>query len=223
MMIISVVVYSLETKDNLWLYYMTSWNYMLGVTYFIFAFVKQVNYERAFRVSYNRMHSVENGFDQNENKHLLQPPNTNSMTKSDKIYWLLFSTSFNLMMVVVIIYWSLLFDSDKSTVNKFFLFESIDRHAIIFILFMIEYFFNTIPVRILHLVYPAAVGFIYFAFNYAFYRSTDKLIYPIFDWKKSPNKALECFGGVCLLAVVLQFICFGIDTLKHYLGKRSKS
>ena len=203
---------------------MTSWNYVLGVAYFICAFAKQILYRQSD--GDNIIHRLEQNADVNENQPL-RPKTTSEkvthpLTTSDKVYWLLFSTCLNLMLIVVIIYWSILHNAEYSNTNKFFLFETIDRHGIIFVLFVIEYFFNTIPVRILHIVYPAFIGSVSVAFNYAYYRFTGKLIYPIFNWKKSPATALESFGAVCLLAIVLQFICFGIDMLKRKLGKRPR-
>ena len=242
MMLISMITKIENTKDSRWFHYMTSWNYMLAAFYFTYALIKHVLYKKkkgnvensppSNQNHHDRDAEMANRNDKNESdSHRNQSPlalhgsdsdndtELETTTKSDKFLYFLFSISYTMCFMVIVIYWMVLFKPSEypdKTSFKFFL--AVDRHAIIFILLFIQYVPNKIPIRILHSVYVVILALLFFVHTYFYYLATDKLVYSIFDWANSPGKAIGFAFGLTLACFVLQFIIFLLDLLKHRIA-----
>lgn len=140
----------------------------------------------------------------------------------DELHWFLQTTSLLMSSVVVVVYWTLLFKPDELGERPFWWFQSIDRHLIIYVLLLIQYVLSKTPIRLLHAVYALGVAALFFIHTYFYYVATGKLVYHIFDWAKSPGKAIVYFLVLGVMAMVLHLVWFGIDALKHHLGQKSK-
>jgi len=233
MMIASIVITTMEVHHSGWFHFMTSWNYMVNVTYFIIAFVKHLQYQSDADEGYEVIRDEAVGLMAgDESKHevfmekgvVLSDPLVldtipSKMSMSDKVYWFFHSLAFLMSSVVVVVYWPILFDP-SSFETDFHWFQTIDRHGIVYLLFIFQYIFNKIPIRIFHCVYAIAVALIFFIHTYIYYLATSRLVYSIFDWGNAPLKAFYYFLGIVGLAIILQFILYGIDRFKHWLGNR---
>lgn len=143
---------------------------------------------------------------------------SSTLSISDKILYFLFSISFTMCFMVVLIYWFVLYEPENFEIPSFHFFLSVDRHAIIFILIVIQYLLCKIPIRFLHAVYVLAIALIFFIHTYFYYLATGRLVYAIFDWGKAPGKAVGYAFGLSLVCFVLQFIIFLVDLLKRKIA-----
>ena len=221
-----------DSRDSTWFHYMTSWNYMLAVFYFVYVLIKfGLNRRRGKRNSSNHhdaeMANRNDEASKNQSQLALDGPDSSgngastntAATKSDKFMYFLFSISYTMCFMVVIIYWILLFDpKEYKEKSHFEFFMTVDRHGIIFVLIFIQYLLNKIPVRILHAIYVVIIAFLFFVHTYFYYLATDKLVYTIFDWNEAPGKAIGYAFGMSLACFILQFIIFFIDLLKHKIA-----
>ena len=218
-MFISMIRKIEETHNSRWFHYMTSWNYMLAVFYFVYTLVKLVLYKGNIS---NQDDDVEMANRKNEESPLVadgEDSEAAPLTTSDKVYYLLFSISYTMCFMVVLIFWFLLYKSGEfGEIPSFRFFLAVDRHGIIFALILFQYVLNKIPVRILHATFVVAIALLFFVHTYFYYLATDKLVYTIFDWNKAPGKAIGYAFGLSLACYVLQFILFLVDLLKHKIA-----
>ena len=250
-MFVSMIYTIIGERSTRWFHFMTSWNYIIAVVYFIVSFIQNVRYkvqDDESSVSYRAAGNNEGDHQDNgEKTQLISRDPINSYggntggiertrgddgdsidrfntepTLIDELHWFLQITSLLMCSVVVVVYWTLLFKPSSLGNNWFWWFQSIDRHLIIYLLLLIQYVLNKSPIRLLHGVYALAVAAIFFVHTYFYYVATGKLVYHIFDWGKSPGKAIVYFLVLGVLAIVLDLMWFGIDTLKHHLGQKSK-
>ena len=141
------------------------------------------------------------------------------LTTSDKVYYFLFSISYTMCLMVVLIFWFLLYKSGEfGEIPSFRFFLAVDRHGIIFALVLFQYVLNKISVRFLHATFVVAIALFFFVHTYFYYLATDKLVFTIFDWNKAPGKAIGYAFGLSLACYVLQFILFLVDLLKHKIA-----
>ena len=207
-----------ETHNSRWFHYMTSWNYMLAVFYFVYTLVKLVLYKGNIS---DQDDDVEMANRQNGNPSVADGEDSKAapLTTSDKVYYFLFSISYTMCFMVVVIFWFMLYkpgEFGETTSFKFFL--TVDRHGIIFALILFQYVLNKISVRFLHATFVLAIALLFFVHTYFYYLATDKLVYTIFDWNKAPGKAIGYAFGLALACYVLQFVLFLIDLLKHKIA-----
>ena len=134
-------------------------------------------------------------------------------TKSDKFLYFLFSISYTMCFMVVVIYWLMLFEpseyDDKISSNSSWLL--IDMAS-----FSFCYLSNTFLTRFRSVFYShLCCHFRSFVFvhTYFYYLATNKLVYSIFDWKNAPGKAVGYAFGLSLVCLILQFILFLLDLL----------
>ena len=138
------------------------------------------------------------------------------LTISDKILYFLFSISFTMCFMVVLIFWFVLYKpGDYGEIPSVGFYLTVDRHGIIFLLIVIQYLLGKIPIRYLHVIYVVAIAMIFFVHTYFYYLATGKLVYAIFDWRNAPGKAVGYAFGSALVCFVLQLIVFFVDLLKR--------
>ena len=246
LMITSLVKTSFEYESAEWLKYLTTWNYMLCVSYFITAFVlnaknyskkkrkkvrsKQLNLKLSSKNTTNaEQPSPSSADDQqpgsssapdvyNITSKRRQTPRLESLTCSDKLYWMLFSIVHPISLIIIIIYWGFLNNGFPG--NTLTVYIDIDQHAIAYGLLLFEYAFTDIPIRILHFIYPFCFALLYLMFNMVYCTITGDIIYPMLDWKEDRKKAGVFVAVSVVVTSFLHVMIFLLDVCKRKLARR---
>ena len=112
-----------------------------------------------------------------------------------KIYWMLSSSVLTLAFLTVLVYWTLLFDSNQSS-HALQWYLRCDRHGLAFLLVLIDHMTSRTPIRLLHFIYPSLMMLLYGACNGIYCYATKKIVYSKMDFLEQP-----------LIAVGLVLLC----------------
>ena len=107
-----------------------------------------------------------------------------------KIHWVLYTMSILLSILIVIIFWSILYNPDRDF--DYFGFVNVATHMLSGIFAVVDIFITNVPTRILHVIYPFAFGAVYVVFS-AIYDAAggtnhygSSYIYRILDYDGNP-------------------------------------
>lgn len=154
---------------------------------------------------------------------------TNSISWYQMANWLLFTTGVEIALGITLLFWSLLYHpgSDFNYVTN----SNLVLHLVNGITALLETWLTSIPVRLLHVIYPMTFGAGYIVFTGIYFvaNGTDPRgnhsIYPVLDYKNNAGYAV----GVDLIAIfvlapllhLLFFIQYLIrSTLASWLKRR---
>ena len=131
-----------------------------------------------------------------------------------KILWVLFTIVYDVNVVVVTLYWSVLNNGRPVT------FYRINPHGVIFILLLVDFTFHLIPVRILHVVYTCGFAAAFLVFSVVHDLVTGVPVYPILDYKQKAAMAAVFAALSCLLLVFSHFVLYYLNCLKAKVRNR---
>lgn len=121
-------------------------------------------------------------------------------------------------LAVTILYWVLLFDGSTS-------FFDVNKHAVNFLLVVVDCFFSTFPVRVLHMWVSMTYAFIYLFWTVINYWANvgdedgDRYVYSVLDWS-DPSSALALSAEVVfILLPILQCVMHLVHALGNCLRK----
>jgi len=222
-MMVTDFIIRIEKDGNLrWFVFFTSWNYMACVVYFItitiqnglYVFKKDnVETQQSRSIS---MDSVKKSYSSTDNIiDEFSPKNDVQLTGADKFVWFMFNVTLPVCTSVVAAFWGVIYGPSISL--SYF---TIDRHAIILFLILLDFSFQSIPVRVLHFIYPMTFLVLYMIFSVIYSYATDDVIYDPPNWRKDPKKAAILFSVIILASGVIHFAFYGIDRLKKLIGQR---
>ncbi len=143
-----------------------------------------------------------------------EDPSLSALTVPYKIQWSLFLIGGEYAVAISILYWILFYDPDSE--QNLYSLDSLNLHMINGIVAFMDLCLSGIPVRLYHVVYPIAFGFIYVLFTAVYYelggRDPDgnQFIYPFLDYDSNPMAAVG-------LAVVCAVIFVGSIHLIFFL------
>ena len=135
-----------------------------------------------------------------------------------KIQWFLFNITANINFIVTIIYWSVLYRSSRGLT-----FEDFNFHATPCILTTLDLCVTALPVRLLHVVYPAGFGIAYVTMTLIFWAAggtPNRPIYPFLDYENKPGVAAGLICGIGALIVVLHGGLWIVYKLRIKAGER---
>uniref|UniRef100_A0A7M5VFB5 Uncharacterized protein n=1 Tax=Clytia hemisphaerica TaxID=252671 RepID=A0A7M5VFB5_9CNID len=115
-----------------------------------------------------------------------------------KIYWMLSSSVLTLAFLTVLVYWTLLFDSNQSS-HALQWYLRCDRHGLAFLLVLVDHMISRTPIRLLHFIYPSILMLLYGACNGVYCYATKRVVYSKMDFLEQP---LIAVGLVLLCALV---------------------
>ena len=217
-MIVSIVEHSLGK----WIYLLTSLNYVIGTTYFLFAaFVVSWNLANPRRSQYGG--SAVQRRQQRMSTVALKEEEPTTTTKPFKVvcqvHWFFHNLSLNLCTFVFVCFWVIIAPNRKGgyppTLHTFLVF---DRHGINLVLLIFDFLLIRIPTRILHCVYPSVFLGLYFLYNYIYWSKTGSLIYGrTLDYGvRGGFVAGLAVGGMFGAIPLMQFMWF----CAHYIKQR---
>lgn len=144
------------------------------------------------------------------------------MTVAHKTQWILFNVAANSAVIVTLGYWCLLFPfmAGADAVRGLWGFLNITVHLLNAIMMLIEIGVSSLPVRLLHDIYPAIYGIIYVLMTLVLWLITKGFIYYFLDFNQ-PGFAVGF--SVLLLFVVqplIQLLYFGLFRLRCKLERK---
>ncbi|KAI8119300.1 Protein rolling stone, partial [Lucilia cuprina] len=193
-----------DENPNFWLYfiYMTNWGIMLCMITNVYA---------AILVTIWHFHP----------EYADKLLNLESLKSPFRIYWAIHITTLVVSIVITIIYWSILYDANESTLSA----TNILTHAFNSICMFIDLLIVAHPLRLLHMFLPVSFGLFYAFFSVIYQlcgghnRKGKPYIYHVIDWNKPVNSTLTVVG-VILLCCCVYMALFTIYKLRTLLYRR---
>ena len=141
-----------------------------------------------------------------------------NMSWYHKGLWVIFNIAANVAIVITLLYWTLIFGGKINGLD-------ISTHLINSVLILIDLMLSAAPVRILHVVYPWILGFLYAMLTVIFWavKGTNALdepyIYSDIDYNNTPAVSSGIIVGSVLVGQPLvQAILFGLYKLRGFLS-----
>ena len=212
---------------------LTNWSIILSTIYYLLITVSSgYDWIRQHRQSNEiEIRRVVHHFDESAatNNRVILGSNNNSTSTSSivaiveddihyvsnrtKIVWILYESSFAISILATVLYWGFVSRHlDHRNRSKAFL--TISFHLVNFLLLLIDFNFHTIPVRLLHCIYPMIFAILYMVFSFVFTRTTGCLIYKGLDWKRDPTVGVLYVLLIIALVLVGQLLSYGLYRLK---------
>ncbi|XP_063710107.1 protein rolling stone-like [Culicoides brevitarsis] len=145
---------------------------------------------------------------------------TENMPLILRIIWVMHNVSLTLSVVITLVYWTLLYDSDKDQLDA----KNILTHICNSIVMFIDLMIIAHPIYLMHVLYPILLGIFYAIFS-VIYQFAGGLnldekpyIYGILDWTK-PQKAFLIFFGVICLATFIHCCLWAVCQLRIKIFK----
>jgi hypothetical protein len=164
------------------------------------------------------------------NDYLIEKPKgccgyeNNSISWYQMIHWLLFTLATDLAVGVMILYWSLLYDSSVPITGT-----NANTHLINGLVALIEIWASGVPVNLVHVLYTMVFGVIYSIFTGVYFVISDNLIYEtVLDYNNGIGLAVGAIFGVVFVLMPLVHILFYLQNLAkfwilHFVFRKVKS
>jgi len=130
------------------------------------------------------------------------------------LQWLLHSVILNLNILVSILYFLLIYNPQTDRLGL----TNISRHVLNTIFILIEFSFNSMPVKFIHVIWGLVLAFLYAMFTLIFWVVTpppENYIYRVIDWNK-PGKTASLIAMLCIAAIGLKALLVAIGKWKIY-------
>ncbi|KAJ8918719.1 hypothetical protein NQ315_015039 [Exocentrus adspersus] len=192
-----------ESNGGIWPIFLTNWGYTVCTAQALMAFGMLAIYVLAPRFP---------NFPNLREK---------TMKAAYPVYWVLYTIGTPLAFGITFMYWVVIYDARKMTFDAMNYFV----HGNNSIMMMLDLWMVAHPIRILHFVYPAVLGFAYTIFSIIYFveggiaKDGSKCIYRILDWDKPLSTALTCVG-VTVFLVFLHCMAFLVYKLRITLYER---
>ncbi|XP_030377658.1 protein rolling stone [Scaptodrosophila lebanonensis] len=204
---VHIICMIVQFCDGKFFIYMTNWGFgMCTITQIIAA------------IQVTRWH-----FDLQNIRSLVQESGAKArMTRSLKLYWLIYNMSLSLALIISTVYW--IFLHGKMNKPARFPVISVLTHGLNSVLMIIDFLIIAFPLRLLHVVYCMSTAIFFFVFTviYHFSGGTDEFgnhyVYPILDWTK-PVGCIITFAGIFMLYIIFWLLLFGVYKLKRVFNR----
>ena len=216
--------------------FLTNWTYLILNLYFLQAttltfcalYCEYKNHKGASSSTNETQALVEKGSgDDNANQNEKTTEETHeedALQLTQKIFWLFYIISANAGLLITAGYWTVLFEDEPIDVNN------ITKHALNSMFMLVDTFLSSIPVRLLHSVYPLLYIIVYLAFTVIYWQlggtniQGQPYIYSLLDYNNF-QASTGCIIGFFLLLVqpVLQLMLFGLVKLRDCVRPTHKA
>ncbi|KAL7739157.1 hypothetical protein ACLKA6_010380 [Drosophila palustris] len=137
-----------------------------------------------------------------------------------RIYWSMHIITLVLSIVITIIYWSILYDANESSLDA----TNVLTHGFNSICMFIDLWIVAHPLRLLHVFLPVLFGIVYAIFSYIYQmcgginKKGKPYIYHVIDWSQ-PRNAFITVLGVLLLSCCIYALLFVFFKLRLFLSR----
>ncbi|KAH8410023.1 hypothetical protein KR009_004262, partial [Drosophila setifemur] len=141
-----------------------------------------------------------------------------------RVYWGMHIITLVLSMVVTIIYWSILYDANESTLDA----TNVLTHGFNSICMFIDLWIVAHPLRLLHIFLPVLFGVMFAVFSYIYQlcgginKKGKPYIYHVIDWRK-PQSTFITVLGVLILSCCVYILLFAFFKLRLFLHRRCRN
>ena len=202
-----------------YLIYLTYWAFLIWNLYLIVAVISTTVQFLQIHFWSCKPHEAPNNL---IDTRLISASNGHSGTSwLNKVHWVFFTLGTELAVGVSILFWIFFYDPERVE----FLFSPIILHVhmINSISALADLWIVSIPVRLLHVVYPISFGLIYAAFTGLYYAfngtdaSGNHYIYPILDYDSDPGMAARLIGCILGYLTVIHFLFFLLYMARNWV------
>uniref|UniRef100_A0A336MHR5 CSON001918 protein n=1 Tax=Culicoides sonorensis TaxID=179676 RepID=A0A336MHR5_CULSO len=144
-----------------------------------------------------------------------------------RIIWIMHNVSLTFSVVITLVYWTLLYDSDKDQLDA----KNILTHVCNSIVMFIDLMIIAHPIYLIHVLYTLLLGIIYAIFSVIYQFSgglnldEKPYIYGILDWNNAKKSIIVVFGIILLATMIhciLWIICHTRITVWKLCNQKNK-
>ena len=131
--------------------------------------------------------------------------------------WLLYSIATNLSILVSIMYFLIIYNPEKDHLGL----TNISRHVLNSVFILFDFTFNSLPVKLVHIVWPLIFAVAYIIHTMVFWYAVsppENYIYPVVDWDK-PTTTIKLLLFLVLASLLIQSLLIGAFRTKCYFFK----
>lgn len=132
------------------------------------------------------------------------------------VQWLLHAVILNLSILISIMYFSLIYDP---TVDRLGL-TNIGRHVLNSVFILVEFSFNSIPVKLVHLVWGVVFSLLYAVYTVIFWYTVgppENYIYKVINWDK-PFPTIKLIFLLIFAAFFIKLVLLMLSKLKFHVS-----
>lgn len=146
-----------------------------------------------------------------------------------KTLWVLYSIAANIGILITVLYWSLLAGNTNYAGAELAL--DISTHVLNTLFVVVDLMLSSMPIRVLHMIYPMLFSFVYMIFSVIFWAAEGtnpinhkRYIYAVLDYSKNPGFAVGlCIGLIFVAVPLVQLLIYGLYRLRVFAAKKFKS
>lgn len=213
------IIYSISTISNVgkWFTFLTNWGGIIVSIYFLLGLF--VGFYEG-RKSHNDcdQHQIELSTPHGDVT-FRELSSVSILPLNIKIFWLFAYFSYVLNGLIVLLYWGFVHkERFLGTLERRFL--VINFHGITYILVMIDFFLNDIPIRVFHVVYVIGLSLTYAIFSAIYTSISGRWIYPVLKWDTEPGKATVFCLIALVILIIFHMVVYCFFRLKNKYRKR---
>ena len=209
-MIFSLLFSIIYYKSSDWLVFLTNWNIVIVLIYFIWVTTISSLYalKKIPLIQNSTIPETNPTFDI-ERHHQV----TECLPLHLKLFWFWFNLTYLVSSLVFIMYWGFV-TSAKDFSTSLLAFSTINDHGISFGLLIIDLTFHRIPLKFYHFLYTWVVAGFYITVTVIYNFVTNQPVYSVLNWKQNPVSAAITTIIALLLVVIVQILMLLIYFLK---------
>lgn len=215
-----------ESDGPKYLIFLTNWSF---ITYCLHVIVAAISSTTKYVFAHFLFSTEEEPFSRANDYSLERPQGccgykSNDVSWYQMIHWLLFTLATDLAVGVMILYWTLLYETGRPIdgINA-------NTHLVNGLIALVEIWVSGVPVNFLHFIYPAIFGIVYAIFSGVYFGISGDIIYPVIDYENKPGSAVGTVLGVLFVFLPLVHVLFYLQhiakfwILYYIFGRKERS
>lgn len=211
-----LIASGVRTSDPIYFVFLTNWAFITLNLYLVIAAISTTTKY----LSVHFLWPVDEDSLSRRNDFVIEKPQGccgyehNSITWYQMIHWLLFTLATDLAVGVMLLYWTLLYDSETSTVDG----ANANTHLVNGLIALVEIWVSGVPVNFVHFLYTIIFGVIYSIFTGIYYVISDNVIYEnVLDYDSAVGRAVGAiFAVVFVLIPLVHIVLFYLQHLAKF-------
>lgn len=201
-------------------FYLTKWTYACITAYFILSTILTIlHYTRRTKKQQHRRLINQPEFYDDESRDNIDDGGRDAeddMKWYHRLVWILLNISSNMSLCVTISFWALVYDGKTVRISDIFV------HILNSVFMVLEVVLSSVPLRILHLIYPLFYGLFYTFMTVLFWLLIDKTpVYIVLDYTHKPGLAAGVLvGSHFILLPLVQIFLYLLHRLRNCLSAK---
>ena len=193
-----------------YLIFLSNWAF---ITYNLYLFISAISTTASYLSTYLSSRD-ERDFSREDEFAIKKPSGCcgyadNKISWYQMIHWLFFTIGNEMAFIIMILYWTLLYDGESvDGINA-------NTHLVNGLIAFLDFWISGVPVNLLHIIYLVTYGAVYTVMTGIYFAASNESVYPVLDYDEEAGPAVGLiFATIFLILPILHSFFFFM-----YLGK----